>query len=351
MKTALDRCRDVIELAGALGVPVGDGAAAGLVGHCRRQVEDWVRRDSSVNSIDDVDRVVCGRLGLTIEEAWTDGDLGEISRRYLMAGEPVFACLAAQFDNQTYAVLIRRRQSCPDGKGQYVAVIDCRGRKKHRHYFSRWHEIAHMMTLPPPVGAPVHRSREDRSALERLMDMIAADLGFFEPLFGPMVAAEIRSAGGLTFAGAERVRRAFSPSASYEATLGACVERLGSPTVLVEAGLGLNAAEERRFAAEPVPSKRPKPQLRVLKAVCNQAARSMGLVVRWQRRVPEESMIRRVFFDRNDFVGAGEVEFFEESGLWRSLGLAWPGNQLRMVLTNRRNRVLALLFPSEDKGC
>jgi len=342
---ALDRCRDVIELANALGVSSAEGASAALVRHCRRQVDAWAGAAFSRRSIDEVEREVCRQLGLTMEEAWTDADLSRISMRYLTEGEPVFACLSGQFDLATYAVLIRRRQRDEHGRERHVAVIDCRGQKKHRRFFSRWHEIAHRITLPPTADAPVHRSREDRTALERLMDIIAAELGFYEPLFGPLLAAEIRSAGGLTFAGVERVRRAFSPAASFEATLSACVARTDRATVLIEAGLGLNAEEERQFAAEPVPSQRPKPRLRVLKTVCNDAARQLGFVVRQRHRVPEASALQRTFFDADGVVGAREVELVEECGPWRSAGLSWPGAQMRMVARNRRDRLMALLFP------
>ena len=345
---ALDRCRDVTALAEALGVPAAGGASVAVVRFCRQRLDAWVGEASHTRSIDDVERAVCDQLGLTIEEAWTDAELLEISRRYLAGGEPVFACLAAQFDSATYAVLIRRRQPDQGGREQHVAVIDCRGAKKHRRFFSRWHEIAHMMTLPPTVDAPVHRSRGDRSGLERLMDAIAAELGFYEPLFAPMVAAEVKSAGGLTFSGVERVRRAFSLSASFEATLGACVERLAAAAGLIEAGLGFNAEEERQFATERLPSRRPKPRLRVLKTVGNEAARAVGFVVRPHCRVPEQSALQRVFFDREGLAGAREIELIEDCDLWRSAGLSWPGVQMRMVAIDRRDRLMVLLFPQEN---
>ncbi len=343
----LDRSREVVELGARLGVPTAAGAVSGVVSHCRACLEECVRSGPDGRSIEDVERLVCERLRLTIEEVWSGAGLGELVRRYAAAGEPVFAYLPDQFDDLTFAALIRLRGGS-DESPRHVAVVDCRGPKAHRRFFSRWHEIAHLMTLPPTAETPVHRSRHDRSAIERLMDIIAAELGFYDPLFRPLVAAEARMSGGLTFAGVERVRRAFSPTASYEATLSACVSRVESPLVLVEAGLALSGREERQFETEPVPSRRPKPQMRALKAIHNEAARNAAFALRPRMKIPAASQLYGLFFGRGDWARASEVAVFEDAGIWRDAGAACSCARMSIQACDRRDRVLALLSPAAD---
>ncbi|MDH7502362.1 MAG: hypothetical protein QHJ82_06560 [Verrucomicrobiota bacterium] len=345
----LDRCEEVRGLAAAMDVSAAGGAVAGLLAHCRSRVGRWVVEAGGVGSIDDVERVVCDRLGLVIEEAWTDADLGQICRQYVSQGEPVFGCLWSQFDEGTYAVLIKCRSSVAAGSARHVAVIDCRGEKRHRRFFSRWHEIAHMMMLPPSAESPVHRSGDGQSAVERLMDTIAADLGFFEPVFVPVLAAEVRSARGLSFAGVERVRRGYCPRASYESTLRACVDRLGKAAMILEFGFDVDAGGAGCLPAGVNRSGGLRNELRVLKSVSNAEARGIGFAVWRNCRVPGKSLLSNFFFDAEEWRGAGECELVEQSALWRGAGLTWPGDRLRIVMMMRRGRGLAMVFPAEQE--
>lgn len=346
---ALDRSEEVRGLAAAMGVSAAGGVVAGLMAHCRSRVGRWVLEAGGVGSIDDVERVVCNRLGLVIEEAWTDADLVGLCGRYVSQGEPVFGCLWAQFDAGTYAVLIRCRNLAGTGVARHVAVIDCRGEKRHRRFFSRWHEIAHMMMLPPSVESPVHRSGAGQSAVERLMDVIAADLGFFEPVFGPVLAAEVESAGGLSFAGVERVRRGYCPRASYESTLHACVDRLGKAAMILEVGFGGDGGGVRCFPEGVNRNGGLRNELRVLKSVSNAQARGIGLVVWRNCRVPGKSVLADFFFGAEEWCAASECELIEDSALWRGAGLTWSGERLRIAMAMRGGRVLAMVFPLENE--
>ena len=61
-----------------------------------------------------------------------------------------------------------------------MAVIDCRGGKLARRFFTRWHEIAHRLTTHADRGdeEPAYRSEHD--PIERMMDEIAGHVGFYE---------------------------------------------------------------------------------------------------------------------------------------------------------------------------
>src|SRR5208337_4775857 len=137
--------------------------------------------------------------------------------------EFVFATMRLKFDdpgNPTYGVLIRRSNAEADAPDRYVAVIDCRGRKLARRFFTRWHEIAHRLTTHADSGEPVYRSEHD--PVGRLMDAIAGHIGFYGPLFEPVFVAAHSGKELLTFETVEAVVREGFPDASIQATLFAC---------------------------------------------------------------------------------------------------------------------------------
>ena len=58
---------------------------------------------------------------------------------------------------------MKRKNVADDAPDRFVAVIDCRGSKLARRFFTRWHEIAHRLTTHADQGAtePAYRSEQD----------------------------------------------------------------------------------------------------------------------------------------------------------------------------------------------
>ena len=203
---------------------------------------------------------------------------------------------------EDYGVLYQRHTLSETGEIRYVAFVDCRGRKAQRAYFTRWHEIAHCITTFEQFELPFKRVNGQeilKEPLEKLMDMIAGELGFFPSLFQPVLDREI---GGnrITFGGIENVRTSFCPNASSYATLIACASRVAYPVVVIEAGLAHKKAE--RLNARATPS------LRVLRSMSNTAARSAGMLIHRQWRVPVDSVIARVHAAPVGGMAAGVAE-------------------------------------------
>lgn len=305
--SAPDRDARIVELARRLGAGDAQRPVETIVEACRRRVQGWMHETRDVRSIQELERLVCSRLGLEFEEFRHEGELDAIVRRHVEAGDVVFASLPTLFDDETFATLIRCRPRPADPAPRFVAVIDARGRKASRRWFSRWHEMAHLLASEAPTELqPVHRATSGHSAIERLMDRIAAELGFLEPLFAPVFAAEVLAGGRLDFAAVERARQRHAPEASFQATAIACLERWPTPAVQLEAGLTLTAAEARQFDQEPIPARRPTPKLRVLKVTANDAAREAGWGLVRHLPVPETSLLHRLFFAREP-IGPGTV--------------------------------------------
>lgn len=345
---ALDRHPEVVGLARSLGIRPGEGVAQAIVTCCRQMVERMIHEAVGVDSIQAVQQLISERLGLVFEEFRSDRELAEIVRRHVAAGDVVFASLPALFDAATYATLIRTKPALEAERIRYVAAIDCRGGKAHRRWFTRWHEIAHLLVLNGrELAEPVQRSTTAPSATERLMDWIASEVGFLDALFCPLLEAELSANQGLTFAGVQRIREHYCPEASFQSTLLACLRRLPQPAVYLEAGLGRTKSEEEAFDSEPVPARRPQPKLRVLVAVPNDAARAVGFGFHRNQEVPGESVLHRLFFDAN---GAGlkeEETGSEAAGIWH---LSSKGSRFRMMGRVQKHMVAGIALHIVDRN-
>jgi hypothetical protein len=103
-----------------------------------------------VRSIEHLERLIPQKLQMAFEEMRDNGDSECIKEVYAVAKRDfVLATIRHQFDDQgnpTYGALVHRSSAAADARDRYVTVIDCRGEKLTRRFFTRWHEIAHRLT-------------------------------------------------------------------------------------------------------------------------------------------------------------------------------------------------------------
>lgn len=283
--SALDQEQDVVDLAEKLGL-TGSPVAA-IISFCQDQIDTWVLEAGGVTSVDELEAVVADRLTLVFEEINDESDFDRLKAKYVPMGEPVFAALHLDLTGDTYGTMIRLKD------GTHVAVIDCRGEKAARRFFTRWHEIAHLL-VEEDVDKQVFRSTDE--PLERLMDQIAGNVGFYDAIFSPLFNAHIAEGDRLTFDIVETVRQGFCPYASFQSTLYACHRRLTTPLLYVEARMEYTASERRGLnQMRMFDDDKPEKKLRVQLAVPNGPASEMGLTARNNMRVPESSIICTAF--------------------------------------------------------
>lgn len=281
---------------------LGADPVESILDYCRKRIKKILKHAKSLQFIWDAERMVCEHLNLVIHEIWNDDELRALSKQYAEEeSDPKFAALEMELEgDDAFGVLYQRNIRNEAGEFQYVAFVDCRGHKALRRFFTRWHEIAHCLTTFEQFEMPFRRVSAveiEKEPVEKLMDMIAGELGFLDSLFCPVLDAEL-GGGKLTFDVVERIRARFCPDASFQATLNACAARLDYPIVIVEVGMTFKADEKRllRQLGDDLPkSSRPKPSLRVLRSMPNPAARDNGLLIHKQRRVPTTSVIAKVF--------------------------------------------------------
>lgn len=280
--TKLEDEQDVIALARKLrlnGNPVN-----AIVGYCQDNISKWVGDSGRVNDIQHLEKLVASQLNLVFEDVYTNEDLDEIKYRYAQKGEYIFATLKDDLDKDTFGTMIRLKN------GSFVAVIDCRGQQKlARRFFTRWHEIAHLLVEGNDCEKQVFRSTRD--PLERLMDQIAGHIGFYDPLFSPILEQHFTNGDLLTFDTIEQVRQTFCSHASFQSTLFACHRRVDTPIIYLEATMRLREEERRNKRQKSFLNIAPKPKFRVSTTISNKAAQNTKLAVRWNMQIPEASVI------------------------------------------------------------
>lgn len=204
----------------------------GIIEYCLTTVTSWVQEAGQIENIGELESVVCRNLAMAIEEVATDSDFDMIAGKYnAQKQDPIFGVLQYLFlDTCTFGALIQRKVPSYD-PCRVVAVIDARGAKAHRRFFTKWHEIAHRLTTHSELPEVVFRASD--SPIENLMDDIASHLGFYQPLLNKA----LEKAGGhihpLSFDITDRVRREF-PTSSFQAALIASVRETPFPACYIE---------------------------------------------------------------------------------------------------------------------
>jgi hypothetical protein len=132
--------------------------------------------------------------------------------------------------------------------------------------------------------------------------------------------------------------------------LNACVAQIHTPVALLEIGMGLKKTEQRRIESKQIellPTKPPKPQLRVLSSMSNAPARQMSLQIPRYMRVPSRSILAKVFKGETDL--ANVYEEAEENLVWwtSSNGGALTPMQVRIQAMKVRDRIFAIVSLAE----
>lgn len=340
----LDQAPEVVALAKDLGLVGGGSPVEAIIDYCLRRIDGWVGKAGGVSDIEQLEALVTERLQMVFEEVWTDADFDRLKAKYAKDNkDAVFASLRMRFDDSTFGVLIRRKNAAEDARDRYVAVIDCRGDKAARRFFTRWHEIGHRLTLVDELDEPVFRSEKDPT--ERMMDEIAGRVGFYEPLFGPFFEDQMRGKRLLTFETVEAVRRLRFAAASFQATLSACNRRLATPVIYVEAASSHKAEDQReidRGQGVMFEECRPVAKLRAVEVVPNPAAQRAKFQIARNMRIPETSVIHRLFLD-----GDGREEGGGENlNTWEHSGRKRLADQEVWIEARRvKDRVIAIVQP------
>lgn len=345
--TRWDQAPEILSLAEELGVS-GAAPVDGILEYCRGRIDCWVAKVGGVTNIDALESLVTQRLQMVFEEIRSDEDWDRLKDVYARGKkEFVFGGIRTKFDddhNLTYGALVERRNAGPSDPDRFVAVIDCRGSKLSRRFFTRWHEIAHRLTTHADMSEPVYRSEHD--PIERMMDEIAGHVGFYDLLFQPVYQQARLGQPHLKFGTVETIISGAFPAASFQATLFACTRRLPTPVVYLEATLAHKKEVKRRLQTPSMFGDDPPPgELRAVKVIPNKAAQQEGFTIPTNMRVPADSVIHRLFDAEPMTDGDGQ----EDLSQWESQGR--PLEHRAVIVEARKvpDRVIAIVQPVEAK--
>lgn len=287
-------------------------------------------------------------LGLEIVEVHGDHDLKSLLERIPPTREPALARVRMELDDKTDAVVLQRKNPEP-WERRYLAVINCRSWHAHRRYFSKWHELVHLLLEGRQLRLEFRRTCVERKHPEEiLVDKIAGELAFFPPVFAPILLEEIGHNSRLTFAALDRVRERIAPEASWHSALLAAVRHSPQPIYAVRAQLGLKKNEEQQardlLAAVTEP---PTAKLRVKEASANAAAEALGIRVHVNMEVPLESVAGIAFESPSITTQTGR----EDLGLWRTSGGPIGDGPMSVEAVRRGSDLWCLLhFTQSTRG-
>lgn len=293
MYKGLKNSFQVAQLAADLGLHHKDDPVAAILALCHKRI-DGIYGEFGSTTLSDLMKATAATLDTLFIEIHGDDDLARVRMSYLGKGELIFATLAEQLEPHVYAITFKLTRPC-EGDRQFVSIIDCRGDKVWRRYFSKWHEIAHLLTLTSQASLKfcrTHVEPEEKDPEEALMDIIAGEVGFFPQLVRPYATGEI------SFEKIAELREKLCPEASQQASLIGFVKAWPVPCVLVEARLGFKAHERRSLTQVRFPfHDGPTAVLRAVKVTANTAAKRVGMTIHRNMRIPKPSVITRVFED------------------------------------------------------
>lgn len=206
-----------------------------------------------------------------------------------------------------------------------VALIDCRSFNFARCSFTPWHQIAHRLTTHADLLERVYRSEHD--PIERLMEEIR---------FPSRPTKASQGKQHLSFSTFETILSSAFPPASFQATLFACIRRLSTPVIYLEAALAHMKEVKRLLQTPSLFGDDPQPgELRAVKVIPNAAAQEESFYIPTNMRVPVASVIHRLF-DAEPLSDGDGKEF-----RGRSQGCR-PGDRHRAAGGNRENEPFIL---------
>lgn len=327
------------DIANALRLPHNGSPADAILAHCVERAGTMLADFPDCATPSELLEIMAATLGTSFEVVTSDDELPALQKRYVESGEHGFATLDKDLHGDVYGVTYRKMKA-RTGERPFVSVIDCRGDKSLRSYFTKWHEIGHLLILTDQQRTTYKRTHArgtSKDPEETLVDVIAGHFGFLPQFLVPEIGSDV------AFADVDRIRCKLCPDASLLASAIAYAKHHSEPCVLIAAKLALKKDEEANLLQgsfgfyEP-----PAPRLRVQVVVPSESAKEHGLYIPKNYRVPETSVIHRVHAGLQEYGVASECLSSWES----SDGKHLESLQIRVETRKSFDAVLALISPT-----
>ena len=305
---------DVRQIAKGLDLPIHQHTFDGIFEAVREAVYDMIADSPypKIRKLSQLERVICNARQIKIEFIDNDEDIRRIADERSYVADELETKLRNHFDKRGNAGFTCENNSHGRIGRRWLVVVDRRGSKKNGAEFTKWHEIAHVLTgfFPASNDDIEHQAdtetpeKEPDSPGEQLMERIAAELLYWENLWNPQFSDKLRQVDRLTFDIIEDIRSRYQPTASFHSCAIHVVKQFHRPCYLVKADMAHNKTEKRKivrnenqttlgpaFAPELPPKK-----LRLVDCVTPNHIEGPNPLEIWKHvRVPEDSVIAKVF--------------------------------------------------------
>jgi hypothetical protein len=322
-------------LAADLGLRATADPVAAIVQYCHAKVQRFLRELPSCKEPGQLLQLAANKLGTEFREVHTNDQLDQVRAEFVQRQEPGFIRIHEEFSRDVLGITIKRIKAHP-WELPYVSVIDCRGGNARRSYFTKWHELGHLLILTDQTRLVFMRTHAERKTPEEsLVDVIAGSLAFYPSI------VRAHAKGELSFAAVEELRLRWWPDASAQAALIGITKSWPGPGILVDARMDYKEHERPSAQSSFGFREEPKPSLRAVHVTPNDACSELALKVIPRFRVPKASVIARVFREQLPY-----EEAVEDLSSWRSSdGQSWDGGEVLVKAKLVREGVQALLLP------
>lgn len=298
----------LFKLAEDLGLKASNDPVEAVIAHCDNRIADFMSEMGDCPSLSEMLKWVAAKVDTIFEQVTDDDELQIIKAKYFKKGEKGFANLENELSDEVFGITYRR-QNRFTWEPLFVSLIDTRGEKAARSYFTKWHEIAHLLTLTEQMRLVFRRTHSEygeQDPEEKLMDVIAGRFGFYGPIFHKFINAEI------SFEEIERLRRELCPEASLQASLISFTKYWPSPCLHIRAELGFNKSQKQQLQQNHFDFiDTPEAVLRAASVSVNEAARDIRFQLFENMRVPTSSVLQNIYSERLSY-GEG----VEDLGHW-----------------------------------
>lgn len=322
MKERLNSNLTVKTLARDLGLSHGPDPVSKIVKFCQGRVGKMLAEMDCTQDSSGILSLVAAKLDTEFIDVSTPEDALLVQKQFVAVGETGLALLKKEFESGVLGITVLRLKKKPYER-KYVSIINCCGRNSDRAYFTKWHELVHLLTLTDQSRLSFRRTHvvcDRKDPEESLVDVVAGHLAFHPPLVKPY------SRRTLSFELVEEIRAAAFPEASWTAAMLGIPRAWPYPAILIKATLA-----SKRFGT--------RKQLRATDVSVNQAATYEGVFAIPNFRVPHRSIIHGVY------AGSATIaEAVEEMEEWVSSdGKNWTGGRFVVRAARVGDSVQAIL--------
>ena len=341
MAAKLNQSDKIWKLAKDLGIRTVNNPVSDILNFCEKQIKKLLKDTTDCHSLSDFLCWVANRLGTSFEEIHSDSDLEQIKTKYLKQGEKIFVTLDQELSDDVLGITYRisNRELW---EPQFVSIIDCRGGNARKAYYTKWHELAHLLILTDQSRLCFRRTLHlpEKDPEEVMIDIIAGKFGFYDPFIKPLINGEI------SFEQIETMRQALCPEASNQSSFIGFVKAWSEPCILVLCKEGLKKSEKRQAVQSSFFDDLPVPVLRAVKVTTNEAAKEKGFNIFENMRVPKHSIIYDVHTGKDDY-----TEALEDLSWWEtSTGDILPKQRILVKTKNYWGDTYALIIPKFNQS-